>query len=173
VRAIFVIDASSNERSPLVQRLMRAGYLVLNLADCRTALEVLRCLLPDLVIVDVAAMGVRATVDMLTALDRDDDNDAHRPAVPVLVVGAKLSDYRKLAGRLRQGEIVPAACSTPDVVLEHVGRHVELAWPPHRKAEPAGAGSAVMHDGRRWDGPTHERLTPRPKARRRPPFGTT
>jgi hypothetical protein len=151
VRAIFVIDASSNERSPLVKRLMRAGYLVLNLADCQTALEVRRCLLPDLMIVDVAAMGIRATVGMLTALDRDDDDDdAQSPAVPVLVVRAKLSDYRKLAGRLPQCEIVPAACSTPDVVLEHVQRQVELVWPPHGQAEPAGAGRAVMHDGRRW-----------------------
>ena len=76
----------------------------------------------------------------------------------MLVVGAKLSDYRELAGRMPHGETVPAACSTPDVVLEGVGPHVELAWPPHGVVEPVAAGSTVMHAGRRW-GPTHERLT--------------
>lgn len=125
---VFVIDRSANEPSPLVQRLIREGYHTLSLADCQTALETLRCIAPELIIVDVRARSRAAAEGLLDMLARD-DGEAGALAVPVMIVGATMNDYRQLVRRLRDGEIVPAACSSPEDVVRRVGRYVAPSWP--------------------------------------------
>lgn len=124
--AVFVIDRSATEPSPLVQRLICEGYHVLCLADCRTALETLRCVRPALMLVDVAARSRAAAQGLLKILARD---GGPRPSVPVIVVGASVDDYRVLAGLMVDGEIVPRASSSPEEVARRVGRYVLPAWP--------------------------------------------
>lgn len=125
--AVFVIDRSATEPSPLVQGLIIAGYHTLCLADCNTALETLQCVRPDLIVIDVAAMSVDAAVGLLHVLGASVDAKA---AVPVLVVGATLSDCRALGGLLKRGEILPAMRSTPEDVVARVRRYVDAMWPP-------------------------------------------
>lgn len=121
--AVFVIDRSATEPSPLVQGLIIAGYHTLCLADCHTALETLQCVRPDLIVIDVAAMSVDAAVGLLNVLGAN-------VVVPVLVVGATLSDCDALDGLLKRGEILPAMCSTPEDVVARVRRYVDAMWPP-------------------------------------------
>jgi hypothetical protein len=121
--AIFVIDRSTNTPSPLVQRLRRAGYHTLSLSDCRTTLETLQCVRPELVIVDVAAMGVESAAGLLRMLGRDCGGEGPA-AVPVLVVGATAADQRALESVSDRGEILPAALSAPEDVLSHVRRYM-------------------------------------------------
>jgi hypothetical protein len=109
-----------------VQRLICDGYHVLCLADCRTALETLRCVRPALMLVDVAARSRAAAQGLLKILARD---GAPRPSVPVIVVGASVDDHRVLARLMADGEIVPRACSSPEEVARRVGRYVLPAWP--------------------------------------------
>jgi DNA-binding NtrC family response regulator len=125
--AVFVIDRSVTEPSPLVQRLMYDGYHVLCLADCRTALETLRWVRPALMLVDVAARSRAAALGLLKILARD---RTPRPGVPVMIVGASVDDYLALAGLMSDGEIVPGASSSPEEVARRVGRYVVPNWPP-------------------------------------------
>jgi hypothetical protein len=74
--------------------------------------------------------------------------------VPVLMVGAKLSDYRQLGSVLNRGEILPAVYSTPDDVLSRVRRYVQPNGPPRDVSdvgEVGDAGATIVHDGRQWD----------------------
>lgn len=125
--AVFVIDRSATEPSPLVQRLICEGYHVLCLADCRTALETLRCVRPALMLVDVAARSRAAAQGLLQILSR---TGIPRPRVPVMVVGATADDYRALVGLMADGEIVPGASSSPEEVARRVGRYLAPNWPP-------------------------------------------
>lgn len=150
--AIFVIDRSAKEPSPLVRRLIRGGYHVLCLADCRTALEAMRCILPEMMIVDIASVGVRAAVGTVTALGRDDAK-GRRPAVPVLIVGANPAERDDLKWLLHGAEVLPATRSSPDEVLEHVGRYFEPDWPPPEADDrpaprKAGSGPERRESGR-------------------------
>ena len=147
--AVFVIDGSSKEPSPLVRRLIRARYHVLCLADCQTALEAMRCIRPNLMIIDVASVGVRAAAGTVNALTR---GGAERSPVPVLIVGAKVADQRELDVLLNDGEIVPATRSAQDLVLERVGSYLGPQWPPAEEGKqliPPGDGS-TDDSVRRW-----------------------
>lgn len=123
---VFVLDRSDRAPSPLVQRLIGEGYHTLSLDDCQTALETLRCVVPELIIVDVRARSLAAAEGLLKALAR---RDGSGPSVPVMIVGATMDDYRVLAARLKSGEIVPAACASPDEVVRRVGRYSVPSWP--------------------------------------------
>ena len=158
---IFVVDDSAKVPSRLVQRLMAAEYHVLCLADCRTALESLRCIRPDLVIVDVAARPCAAAEELLKLLNRDGGGGAHGagggrgPRVaraPVIVVGATLEDQRVLSELLDDGEIVPAARSSPDEVVRRVGRLLA----PERVPRARLAGPTAVAE------PPERRATRRP-----------
>ena len=146
--AIFIIDGSSKEPSPLVQRLIRSGYHVLCLTGGKTAMETLRCIRPDLMIVDVAAMGIHAAVGTLRTLAR---TKAERSPVPVLLIGAKPLDHPALDGLIERGEIIPARRSTPDDVLKSVRRYIRPApGRRHEQEEQPAAGGAGRHNGRGW-----------------------
>jgi DNA-binding NtrC family response regulator len=123
---LFVIDRSDDVPSKLVQRLLRDGFHTLSLADCHAALGTLRCLIPKLVIVDVRARSCAAAEGLLKLLaGRDPD----KPSVPVMVIGATMNDYRALAGQLKEGEIVPAACSSVEEIVRRVTRYIRPSWP--------------------------------------------
>ena len=140
--AVFVIDHSSKDPSPLVQRLIARGYHTLCLSDCQTALETLRCVRPQLVIVDVAARSRAAAEGLLKVLARD---SASAPAVvPLMIVGATPDDCRALAPLLMDGEIVPAACSSLEEVVRRVGRYEAPRWPaPGAAVEPSSRSASA------------------------------
>jgi hypothetical protein len=126
--AVFVLDSSSEEPSPLVQRLCRAGFHTLHLADCDAALATLRCVRPDVVVVDAAALPLAVTDTLLRPFRRVAERTTTTTTrVPVLVVGAAMSEYHLLASELARGEILPAPYASPDDVLERVRHYVEPA----------------------------------------------
>jgi hypothetical protein len=167
---IFVVDGSGKVPSRLVQRLMAAEYHVLCLADCRIALESLRCLRPDLVIVDVAARSRAAAEGLLNLLGRDNGSDGaggkpRTARTPVIVVGATPEDYRVLSEMVTNGEVVPAARSSPDEVIQRIAPYVAPSGPPReRRAEVPLAETARAGRSAEW---------PESPATRRPDVPTT
>jgi DNA-binding response OmpR family regulator len=143
---VFVLDHSCDIPSALVQRLSREGFHTLHLADCDAALATLHCVRPDLIVVDAAAMPLAAAEALLRLLGRVGERTSTK--VPVLVVGAAMSDYHVLASELVRGEILPAPYASTDDVLERVRHYVEPNRPTS-SSSPAAAAAAKRGDA--WE----------------------
>jgi CheY-like chemotaxis protein len=123
VPIIFVMDQSQGSPSSLLQRLIHEGYHTLSLRNVREALGTLRCIRPDLLIVDAADGVMTAAADVLKALRKEPAYET----LPVLLLGAGPTGYGDLKQSLANGDgdRYLYTTSSPDAVISHVRSFLE------------------------------------------------
>jgi hypothetical protein len=155
---LFVIDRSAATPSPLARRLCAAGYHTLSFADAGTLLATMRCVLPNLILVDLSAVSREDAAGFLTLLAGThgacEPGSAPRAgaraasAIPVMLLSASADDGHVLGPQLALGELVPVAESVPNKVLRRIRDYVRPNWPamttfPAAADRPRGATSYV------------------------------
>lgn len=112
---IFVVDPDPQTPDSFAERLRREGYHVLSMRDPEEAVESLRCIRANLIVVDVRsrAMGRPAVVASLR-------NSRAYQALPVLIVGAGYAAGRRIQDSDSDSQTIVAEGPGGDDVIEHV-----------------------------------------------------
>ena len=108
---VFILHRYCRRRITLQSRLGAEGYHTLAMKDAGEALQTLNCVRPDLLVVDVRAVSPDA-LRLLTTLR----NHPVYNELPVLFIGAGLSESHQLRDSVRPGRILLDGHSLDDLV---------------------------------------------------------
>jgi len=105
------VDRARSHPTTLELRLIQEGYHTLKMSGADEALQTMLCIRPDLLVADVRALKTDAH-RFLNAVR----NDPVYSRLPVLLLGADMTDSRRLKSALRTGAILALDQSVEDVM---------------------------------------------------------